>query len=61
MSAKDDLIEHLRDEDNLQMVCRDCHARCHSIEKRFWPDALRIAAEKRAQRGYGLDGRRGLA
>ena len=40
------------------LVCRRCHATCHSIEIRHWPDADRIAAEKAKHRPVGLDGYR---
>lgn len=42
--------------DNLQLICRRCHATCDGIEKRHWPDADRIAAEKRRGGGFGADG-----
>jgi len=45
------------DYDNLQVVCTRCHnGTCQSIEKRHWPDAERIAAEKRGDGGFGADG-----
>jgi len=41
---------------NLWLICRACHATCDGIEKRHWPDADRIAAEKAAQRGFNVEG-----
>ena len=63
---RDAVVDHIRphnlrpdlvhDIANLWLVCRACHGTCHSIEKRLWPDADRIAAEKAAQRGFSVDG-----
>lgn len=57
-SARAAVVDHLTpwrldpdrafDIENLVLVCRQCHATCDSIEKRLWPDAVAIAAEKQA-------------
>ncbi len=44
-----------RDLENLQLICRRCHAVCDSIEGRLWPDAEAIAEAKRA-RAHGEGG-----
>lgn len=59
---RDAVVDHIRpwrlrpdlkyDPANMALVCRLCHARCDGIEKRCWPDAERIAAEKRG--GVGV-------
>lgn len=39
---------------NLQIVCRACHATCESIEAAHWPDADLIAeAKERAGQAWG--------
>lgn len=63
---RDAVVDHVRpwklrpdralDIEGLWLVCRSCHGTCHSIERQHWPDADRIAAEKAAHRGFGVDG-----
>ncbi|MBY6120248.1 HNH endonuclease [Mameliella alba] len=60
-SSRSAVVDHLRpwrlrpdlvdDPANLQLICRGCHAKCDAIEKRLWPDADAIAAEKLSGEG----------
>lgn len=65
---RDAVVDHIRpwrlrpdlahDAGNLQLICRRCHARCDGIEKRYWPDADKIANAKRQRQraAIGVDG-----